>query len=125
MSSFYGLDQVKMHDPYCVNAFEKDVAYLEKLDVERLLAGFYETAGLAMPKMRYSGWENMLIGGHTLGHYLTAVSQAYANAQCSAKDKEILLDRIHRAIDGLLDCQAHSQGIPGYVFGASSRIRPM
>ena len=118
MSSFYGLDQVKMLDPYCVNAFEKDVAYLEKLDVERLLAGFYETAGLAMPKMRYSGWENMLIGGHTLGHYLTAVSQAYANAQCSAKAKEILLDRIHRAIDGLLECQAHSQGKPGYVFGA-------
>ncbi len=118
MTAAYGLDQVLMHDPYCVNAFEKDVAYLEQLDVDRLLAGFYENAGLAMPKMRYGGWENMLIGGHTLGHYLTAVSQAYANAQCAPKHKEILLDRIHRAIDGLLECQAHTKGKPGFVFGA-------
>ena len=38
MTTAYGLDQVKMLDPYCVNAFEKDVAYLKKLDEERLLA---------------------------------------------------------------------------------------
>ncbi len=118
MAKAYGLDQVIMHDPYCVNAFQKHVTYLEQLDVERLLAGFYETAGLAMPTMRYGGWENMLIGGHTLGHYLTAVSQAYANAQCAPKHREILLDRIHRAIDGLMECQAHSKGKPGFVFGA-------
>ena len=121
MSTAYGLDQVKMLDPYCINAFEKDVAYLKKLDEERLLAGFYETAGLASPKIRYGGWENMLIGGHTLGHYLTAVAQAYANAQCSSADKEILFAKIKKIIDALLECQAHSKGKPGFVFGAEIR----
>ena len=45
--SEYGLDRVLLTDSWCVNAFEKDVAWLLELDEERLLAGFYETAGLA------------------------------------------------------------------------------
>ena len=118
MSLAYGLDQVVLKDAYCVNAFEKDVEYLKKFDTDRLLAGFYETAGLAMKKMRYPGWESMLIGGHTLGHYLTAAAQGYANAQASAEDKKILLDKIQALIDGLLECQKHSKGKPGFIFGA-------
>ncbi|MBR5419529.1 MAG: glycoside hydrolase family 127 protein [Lachnospiraceae bacterium] len=117
----YPLGGVLLKDPVCINAFEKDVAYLKRLDEERLLAGFYETAGLASKKMRYGGWENMLIGGHTLGHYLTAASQAYANAQCSEEDREILFGKIRRIIDGLLECQAHSKGKSGFVFGAIIR----
>ena len=118
MSKAYGLDQVLLRDAYLINAFEKDVAYLKELDEERLLAGFYENAGLKMQKMRYAGWENMLIGGHTLGHYLTAASQAYANALVKSEDKKILFGKIQRLIDGLLECQKHSQGKPGFVFGA-------
>ncbi|MCR4598813.1 MAG: glycoside hydrolase family 127 protein [Acetatifactor sp.] len=119
MSNEYKLYQVLMKDPYCVNAFEKDVAYLKDFDVDRLLAGFYENAGLTMKKMRYPGWESMLIGGHTLGHYLTAASQAYANAQCSKEDQDVLFEKIKSLIDGLLECQAHSLGKPGFVFGAT------
>lgn len=119
MSKAYGLGQVLLKDAYLVNAFEKDVAYLKDFDVDRLLAGFYENAGLKMKKMRYPGWENMLIGGHTLGHYLTAAAQAYANAQIDSEDKEILYDKITALIDGLLECQKHSQGKPGFVFGAT------
>lgn len=119
MSRQYGLDQVLLRDAYCVNAFEKDVQYLKELDEERLLAGFYENAGLASKKMRYGGWENMLIGGHTLGHYLTAASQAIANSQCNREDREILMAKVTRMIDGLLECQANSKGKPGFVFGAT------
>ncbi len=118
MSKAYGLGDVLLRDAYCVNAFEKDVAYLKEFDTDRLLAGFYENAGLTMKKMRYPGWENMLIGGHTLGHYLTAASQGYASANVSAEDKEILFTKIKTLIDGLLECQKHSQGKPGFVFGA-------
>lgn len=120
MSRAYGLGDVLLRDAYCVNAFEKDVAYLKEFDVDRLLAGFYETAGLRMQKMRYPGWESMLIGGHTLGHYLTAAAQGYANAQLAndKESREILYGKIKALIDGLLECQRHSQGKPGFVFGA-------
>ncbi|MCR4618511.1 MAG: glycoside hydrolase family 127 protein, partial [Lachnospiraceae bacterium] len=118
MSKDYDLSQVLMKDSYCVNAFEKDVAYLLSLDEEKLLAGFYENAGIKTKKIRYAGWENMLIGGHTLGHYLTAAAQGYANAQVKKKDKDALFSKIKNIIDGLLECQKHSKGKPGFVFGA-------
>ena len=107
-----------MEDDYCVNAFEKEVVYLKKFDTARLLAGFYETAGLTMKKMRYPGWESMLIGGHTLGHYLTAAAQAYHNAQIKEADKKILFGMMKELIDGMLECQKNSKGKPGFVFGA-------
>ena len=86
-------DQVQMLDSYCVNAFEKEIEYLKKIDIERLLAGFYENAGIASGKIRYGGWENSLIGGHTMGHFLTAISQAYANAACKKEDKDKTVNR--------------------------------
>lgn len=119
MSRAYGLDQVLLRDAFLENAFQKDVEYLKEFDTDRLLAGFYENAGLTMKKMRYPGWENMLIGGHTLGHYLTAAAQAYASAQAKTQDKEILFAKIKALIDGLLECQKHSKGKPGFVFGAT------
>ena len=114
----YCPEQVKITNAYFDNALQKDVEYLKSLDTDRLLAGFYETAGLEMKKMRYGGWENMLIGGHTLGHYLTAAAQGYVNPGVSAEDKEALFDKIKALIDGLLECQAASKGRPGFVFGA-------
>ena len=114
----YKLTEVLVENSYCQNALDKDVAYLISLDPQRLLAGFYENAGLSPKKMRYSGWENMLIGGHTMGHYLTAAAQGYANPGTSTYDKAKLLEIIKELIDGLLECQQHSQGKPGFVFGA-------
>ena len=110
--------QVKMLDPYCTNAFEKEIEYLKKLDFERLLAGFYENAGIAFTKIRYGGWEDSLIGGHTLGHYLTAVSQAYANAACGKEDKDLFFERIKGIVGALSECQKHTKGKPGFIFGA-------
>lgn len=115
----YRLDEVLVKDAYCANAYDKDVAYLLSLDTDRLLAGFYENAGLTPKKMRYSGWENMLIGGHTLGHYLTAAAQGYANAAADDEQKNGLFSKIKALADGLSECQDHSQGKPGFVFGAT------
>ena len=119
--SEYELDRVLLTDAWCVNAFEKDVAWLLRLDEERLLAGFYENAGLSNDHTRYPGWESMLIGGHTLGHFLTAAAQGYKNAEASEEQKEALFAKIRRIIDGLLECQQHSKGMPGFVFGAIIR----
>lgn len=118
-TKLYELSQVSMKDEYCRNAFEKEVDYLLSFDEDRLLAGFRETAGLEQRgKKRYGGWESMLIGGHTLGHYLTAAAQACANAQIEREEKEALFRKLRYLVDELLVCQENSKGKPGFLFGA-------
>lgn len=113
------LSQVLVTDHYCSNALQKEISYLLSFSTKRLLSGFYETAGLTTDASRYPGWESSLIGGHTLGHYLTAVAQASVNPGASPKDKETLLEKLHVLVDGLQFCQQHSQGEPGFIFGAT------
>lgn len=111
------LSDVTLTDDYCVNAFEKEVVYLLSFDVDKLLAGFRETAGLDMKGVkRYAGWESTLIGGHTLGHYLTACVQAYETANISKEDKKALLDKLTKITEGLKECQ-DALGT-GFIFGA-------
>ena len=101
-----GLRNVKMKDDYFLNAYEKEVCYLTSFDVDRLLAGFRETARVDMRGVsRYPGWESMLIGGHTLGHYITACVRACESANCSRSDRYELLSILKRLGDGLMECQ--------------------
>lgn len=124
MSVFEGIADFSMMDTmntdaYCVNALQKDVDYLKAFDTDRLLAGFRETAGLdTKGAKRYAGWESTLIGGHTLGHYLTAAAQACVNPGVSEADRAQLLSMVKTLIDGLLACQLHSRGRENYLFGA-------
>lgn len=113
----FSLDAVTIMDEYCVNAFEKEVEYLVRFDVDRLLAGFRETAGLDMKGAeRYPGWENMLIGGHCVGHYLGACANAIITPNCSDDNRIKLIEILSDFIDGLYECQ-HSLGT-GFIFGA-------
>lgn len=69
-----------MTDNYCTNAFNKEIEYLLSFDVNRLLAGFRENAVLnTLGAKKYGGWENTNIAGHAVGHYLSAIAQAYQN----------------------------------------------
>ena len=96
------------------------LSYILELEPDRILAGFRENAGLDMKGVkRYAGWEDSLIGGHTLGHYLTALSQAYASSNTSDHDKEVLYQRITYLVDSLAACQANSQGEKGFLWGAT------
>ncbi|MGN0972752.1 MAG: glycoside hydrolase family 127 protein [Aristaeellaceae bacterium] len=112
----FGLHQAEVTDDYCHNALQKDVDYLLSLDTERLLAGYRENAGLPAAQ-RYAGWERHLLAGHTLGHYLTAAAQGYANAGVSEADRRALYQRLTACVDGLQLCQQHSLGKPGFLFG--------
>ena len=115
----FSMNQVENTDSYCINALEKDLSYLLAFDTDKLLAGFRETAGLdTKGASRYEGWESTLIGGHTIGHYLSAVAQAYANPGVDDTDKAKLFSMITALIDGLLECQAHSRGKEKFLFGA-------
>ena len=95
----FPMSEVKLADPYSVNAFQKEIAYLLSFDNGKLLAGFRDNAGLSTEgASRYDGWENSLIGGHTVGHYLTAVSQAYVNPLATDAQKQALLTKIKGAL---------------------------
>ncbi len=119
MESF-SLSQVQVLDDYCVNGLEKELMYLTSFETDKWLAGFRETAGLdTKGAVRYGGWEDSLIGGHSLGHYLTACAQAYANKGVEKEDKEELYKIVTCLVDGLLECQQHSRGQKGYIFGAT------
>jgi uncharacterized protein len=99
----FGLGQVKLTGDYQANAFKKELQYLQDYDPDRLLAGFRETKGLEPKAEKYPGWENTEIRGHTLGHYLTACAQAYAQT----KDPE-LLNRLTYMVSELSLCQFES-----------------
>ncbi len=113
--SGYGVSAVKMTGEFFENAVEKEIDYLLSLDPERLLVNFRRNRGIKTELEPYGGWENTLIGGHTMGHYLTALSQAYVNAAVSSADKKKLYDRITTIIDGLAECQRDN----GFLWGSS------
>ncbi|BBF42618.1 putative glycosyl hydrolase of unknown function [Lachnospiraceae bacterium KM106-2] len=107
------LSDITITDAYLDNAFQKELNYLKSLDPDRLLAGFRLTKGLPSPAKRYLGWESTEIQGHTLGHYLTALAQAFA----STSDNKIysMLDYLIRELS---KCQFDS----GYLFASPEEI---
>ncbi|MFT4145020.1 MAG: glycoside hydrolase family 127 protein [Mobilitalea sp.] len=114
----FELKDVLLMDAYYVNATLKEIEYLLSFDIDKLLAGFRETAGVdTKGNERYQGWETSLIGGHTLGHYLTACVQAYQSKNSTPIQKERLHKIIEYIINGLKECQEVS-GI-GFLFGST------
>ncbi len=73
----FDLEEVHITDQYCQNLFTVDIQYLLRLDADRLMEGFRAVSVGQNPSNLYAGWENTLIRGHTLGHYLTALAQAH------------------------------------------------
>lgn len=101
--SDFRMDQAQVTDPYLVNAFSKEVLYLKSYDLDRLIAGFRENRGLPAKSEKYPGWESTEIRGHTLGHYLTALSQAYQSTR-----NDHLLQRLEYVISELELCRFES-----------------
>ena len=111
---------IRMTDEYSTNAFSLELKYLLSFDNNRLLAGFRENAGMnTYGAKRYGGWENTLIGGHTVGHYLTALAQAYQNPNVSSADRDALMAKMKALVDGMKECQKNSKGQPGFVWAAT------
>ena len=116
----FSLTDVTMTDEYCVNAFSKEMEYLLSFDTDRLLAGFRENAGLnTKGAKRYGGWENTNIAGHAIGHYLTALAQAYQHPELSDAQRAAVKSRMYTLIDGMRECQKNSKGKQGFVWAAS------
>jgi DUF1680 family protein len=95
---------------------EANRAYLLKHDVDRLLAPFRTEAGLEPRKPIYGDWEVLGLGGHTAGHYLSALSGMIAEG-ADTPDGE-LRRRLDYMLSELELCQQASPdgylgGVPG------------
>jgi uncharacterized protein len=99
--------------PY-LTAVTVNLAYLKRLEPDRLLHNFREQAGLAPKGAVYAGWESDTIAGHTLGHYLSALSLMYAQT-----GDEECKRRVAYIVDELALCQ--SQSADGFVAGFTRR----
>ena len=120
MINSFKLSDIILTDSFFTQVTQKDVDFLNTFEVDRLLFNFRLTAGLPnKAKGPYSGWENTRIGGHTLGHYLTAAAQALAGGygSCKGPDGVSLSQRLAALVDGLAECQ--KAGGSGFVFGAT------
>lgn len=113
----FPISGIRVTDQYIARSYKKEMAYLTSLKIERLLAGFRETAGLQNNGVqRYPGWESTTIGGHTLGHYMCALASGYMSGNSDADIRAELLDRMKTIITELKSCQDNRGS--GYIFGA-------
>ena len=94
-------------------AAKQNAAYLLELEPDRLLHNFRKFAGLDPKGKIHGGWEKMALAGHTLGHYLTAISMHYAST-----GDERFLQKANYIVDELAEvAQARGNGYIGGMPG--------
>jgi DUF1680 family protein len=105
----FGFDEVRLLDSPFRQAMLRNADYLLSLEPDRLLHNARQYAGLKPKAERYGGWESTGVGGHILGHFLTAASQQYA-----ATGDTRFLERIRYIVSELALCQeAYGDGYVG------------
>ena len=96
----FDLADVRLLDSPFKKASERNARYLLSLEPDRLLHNTRKYAGLQPKGELYGGWESQGIAGHTLGHYLTALSLQFA----ASGD-----DRFRERIDYIVNEMAEAQ----------------
>jgi DUF1680 family protein len=104
------LKDVRLLPSPFLDAVQANHKYLLGLEPDRLLHNFRKYSGLAPKAEVYGGWEGDTIAGHTLGHYLSALSLIYAQTG-DAEAKR----RVDYIVAELAECQK-ARGT-GYVAG--------
>ena len=72
------LSGVRLLDSPFKQAQDRNIDYLLSLDADRLAAPYLREAGLQPRAENYGNWESSGLDGHIGGHYLTALSLAWA-----------------------------------------------
>ncbi len=107
----FNLGDVKLLPSVFTNAMSKDSAYLLLLSPDRLLYRFYQNAGLPVKDSVYGGWESEGLSGHTMGHYLSALSLMYVST-----GKAEFRTRVDYIVGELARCQqARKTGYVGAI----------
>jgi len=129
----FDLEEVTLLDSPLKAAMDGNAQLLMQYDADRLLAPFIRQAGLHTKSgSKYYGWltkhpsftnwglSDWSLEGHVGGHYLTALSLAYAAVKDEALRAQ-LKTRLDYCIDILKDCQDafanNTQGLKGFIGG--------
>ena len=105
----FDLGDVRLLDSPFRRASERNARYLLSLDPDRLLHNTRKYAGLEPKGELYGGWESRGIAGHTLGHYLSALSLQFA-----ATGDQRFRDRIDYIVAEMAQAQrAYGDGYVG------------
>jgi DUF1680 family protein len=104
------LSDVRLLPSLYKTALDVNHTYLATLEPDRFLHNFRKGAGLKPKAEAYGGWEQDTIAGHSLGHYMSAISLMYAQT-----GDPVLKQRASYVIDELALIQG-MQG-DGYVAG--------
>ncbi len=120
----FDMEQVRVTDDYYLTILEKDLNYLLSLEADRLLAGFKAVSEGKDPKNTsglnlYGGWEGSwsLLRGHTLGHYLTAMAQAYKQTKRSHPTQNLQIKQTLVYVVGQLK-SFQNKSEKGYLFAS-------
>ena len=128
----FDLDEVTLTDGPFKTAMDKNINLLLQYDVDRLLNPYIRQAGLNIKSGTYYGWSNnhpsfpnwgswdFNLDGHVGGHYLSALSLAYAACH-DATTKAQLKTRLDYMVGVMKDCQAvydsNTEGLKGFIGG--------
>lgn len=104
----FDLKDVQLLNSPFKQAMQVDAAYLLSVEPDRLLSGFRSHSGLKPKGKMYEGWESSGLAGHTLGHYLSAISMHYASTR-----QPQFLKRVNYIVKELGECQVARK--TGYV----------
>lgn len=109
-SELFDLQQVRITDGPFAHAMHTNVNYLLAMEPDKLLAPYLREAGLEPKTESYGNWENTGLDGHIGGHYLSALSLAYA-----ATGDRALLGRLEYMLDELNKAQQAGNGYLGGI----------
>ena len=109
-ASLFDLQQVRVTDGPFAHAMHTNVKYLLAMEPDRLLAPYLRESGLEPKTDSYANWENSGLDGHIGGHYVSALSLAYA-----ATGDQALLGRLEYMLDELKRAQDAGNGYLGGI----------
>lgn len=116
---YFPLDQVRLLDGPFKQAQDRNLEYVMSMDPDRLLAPYLSEAGLEPRAAHYGNWEGSGLNGHIGGHYLSALSLAWAST-----GRQDVLDRLNYMLDELQRAQdANGNGYLGGVPGGAELWR--
>lgn len=97
----FEVSRIKLLSSPYQEAMSKGCDYLLSLEPDRFLHSFRTNAGLSPKGTVYGGWEEQQLAGHSLGHYLSAISRMHFAAQ-----NDDLKTRATYIVQQLQECQA-------------------
>ncbi len=128
----FRLSEVTLTDSPFKTAMDRNITLLLQYDVDRLLTPYVRQAGLNTKSGTYYGWStahpsfpnwgssDFNLDGHVGGHYLSAISLAYAACHDNAI-KAQLKTKIDYMVRVMKDCQAvydtNTEGLKGFIGG--------